>query len=331
MLNIQNTFPLGFPWKTQDPFLFCVFHFDQYPAGNEVLGPATSLKGRMIGQDFDPHNKWKMYHGQKVPGFPQHPHRGFETITIVEKGLVDHSDSMGATGRFGHGDVQWMTAGRGVLHSEMFPLVHKDQENPLLLFQIWLNLPKRSKFVAPHYLMLWHEEIPIWKSDEAEVKIISGAFHDKEPLKPTPDSWAATPENDVAVWLIKIHPFGSLTLPSASHETNRSIYFYEGAELSIGHEKLTVGVGADLNSNGEIQLQNGNSASKILLLQGKPIGEPVVQQGPFVMNTREEISETIREYQRTQFGGWPWPQDEYVHPAEKGRFALHADGREEIR
>ena len=104
--NVLQTFPLGFPWKTADPFLFCVHHDDQYPAGNAQLGPAASLAGRDLGQDFDPGNSWRMYHGQVVPGFPQHPHRGFETVTVVRQGLIDHSDSLGATARFGGGDVQ---------------------------------------------------------------------------------------------------------------------------------------------------------------------------------------------------------------------------------
>ena len=160
---IKRVFPLGFPWETQDPFLFCVYHLDHYPRGNEEMGPATSLEGRNLGNDFTIKDGWRMYHGQTIPGFPYHPHRGFETITIVNKGFCDHSDSLGAAGRFGQGDVQWMTAGRGVQHSEMFPLLKTDEDNPLELFQIWLNLPKANKFAEPHFKMLWHEDIPIVK------------------------------------------------------------------------------------------------------------------------------------------------------------------------
>ena len=123
---IESVEPLGFPWKTRDPFVFCVYHNDRYPAGNDEQGPAASLAGRRIGNDFTIRDGWRMYHGDVVPGFPQHPHRGFETVTVVRQGLVDHSDSMGAAGRYGRGDTQWMTAGSGVQHAEMFPLVHLD-------------------------------------------------------------------------------------------------------------------------------------------------------------------------------------------------------------
>lgn len=332
MSVVKNTKPLGFPWETQDPFLFCVYHRDYFPKGNRQLGPEKELlKGRMIGQDFVIKDGWRMYHGSKVPGFPQHPHRGFETITVVPEGLVDHSDSMGATGRFGHGDVQWMTAGKGVLHSEMFPLVNDESDNPLLLFQIWLNLPKKSKFVDPHYHMLWAEEIPVHKTDDAEVTIIAGDFNATKALSTTPDSWAADPANSVAVWLIKVSPNGKLELPTANPDVNRSIYFYKGDTLDVSGSLLTSEQGADLHADKAVTLSAGIEEAHVLLLQGKPIGEPVVQQGPFVMNTQEEIYETIREYQRTQFGGWPWPDQEYVHPREKGRFALHADGTEEVK
>src|SRR5262245_42408334 len=106
------------PWETADPFLFCVHHDDAYPAGNDRLGPAASLAGRDLGMDFAGKDGWSMYHGDVVPGFPQHPHRGFETVTIVRRGLIDHSDSLGAVARFGHGDVQWLPAGRGIPHPE---------------------------------------------------------------------------------------------------------------------------------------------------------------------------------------------------------------------
>ncbi|MEO1254262.1 MAG: pirin family protein [Bacteroidota bacterium] len=332
MSAIKRIKPLGFPWETQDPFLFCVYHRDLFPEGQENLGPNPELlRDRMIGQDFTIKDGWRMYHGQQVPGFPQHPHRGFETITVVPEGLVDHSDSMGATGRFGHGDVQWMTAGRGVLHSEMFPLVNQEEDNPLLLFQIWLNLPKRSKFVEPHYKMLWAEDIPVYKTEEVEVTIVAGDFNGTRPLDTTPDSWASDPGNEVAIWLIKVMPDGELELPITKKGINRSLYFYQGDELRIGDQTLATQQGADLFAEEKITLRNGSREAHLLLLQGKPIGEPVVQQGPFVMNSQEEIYETIREYQQTQFGGWPWPQDEFVHSKEKGRFALHANGKEESR
>ncbi|HEY1955288.1 MAG TPA: pirin family protein [Polyangiaceae bacterium] len=122
MSVVLETLPLGMPWVTADPFLFCVHHDDRYPAGNDRLGPAASLAGRKLGSDFAGKDGWRMYHGEVVPGFPQHPHRGFETVTIVRRGLVDHADSLGAAARYGRGDVQWLTAGGGISHSEMFPL-----------------------------------------------------------------------------------------------------------------------------------------------------------------------------------------------------------------
>ena len=120
---VIQTVELGLHWPTVDPFLFCAHHDDAYPAGNEALGPDAPLDGRDLGMDFEPRDGWRMYHGSEVPGFPHHPHRGFETVTIVRQGLIDHSDSLGAIARFGRGDTQWLTAGSGIVHSEMFPLV----------------------------------------------------------------------------------------------------------------------------------------------------------------------------------------------------------------
>jgi len=157
---IIATKPLGFTWDTVDPFLFCAYHDDAYPVANAQMAPQASLAGRDIGQDFSRKDGWSMYHGRSVPGFPSHPHRGFETVTIVRKGLIDHSDSLGARARFGQGDVQWLTAGQGVVHSEMFPLLNTAAPNPLELFQIWLNLPAANKMATPYFTMFWADRIP---------------------------------------------------------------------------------------------------------------------------------------------------------------------------
>lgn len=329
--TIKSIFPLGFPWQTEDPFLFSVYHLDHYPKGNDQMGPEASLEGRNLGNDFIVKDGWRMYHGQTIPGFPYHPHRGFETITIVNKGFCDHSDSLGAAGRFGQGDVQWMTAGRGVQHSEMFPLLYKDQENPLELFQIWLNLPSTSKFVDPHFKMLWHEDIPIVRENQVRIKVIAGDYRGTAAPTPAPDSWAADPKNEVAIWNIHMDAHSAFTLPKALTEVSRNLYFYEGAELTIQDEKIKANHGIGLASREDVTIQAGDTTVHFIILQGKPIDEPVVQHGPFVMNNQEEISATIQDYQLTQFGGWPWPYADNVHDREQGRFAKYPDGSLETK
>ncbi|WP_411030468.1 pirin family protein [Spongiimicrobium sp. 3-5] len=324
--SIKNIFTLGFPWQTQDPFLFSVYHLDHYPKGNEDMGPADSLEGRNLGNDFTIKDGWRMYHGHTVPGFPAHPHRGFETITIVNKGYCDHSDSLGAAGRFGEGDVQWMTAGSGVQHSEMFPLLKTEEENPLELFQIWLNLPKAGKFVDPHFAMLWHETIPIVETATAKVKVIAGTFLGTDAPKPAPNSWAADSENEVAIWNIHLNADEKFTLPPAKTDVNRTLYYYEGDQVTIAGQKVIPNQGVELGSLQETTLENGNKKSHFLLLQGKPINEPVAKYGPFVMNTDVEIQQAMDEYRLTQFGGWPWQHSDNVHPRNKGRFAKFPDG-----
>ena len=324
--SIQKVFKLGFPWQTQDPFLFCVFHIDQYPKGNEDMTPNASLEGRNLGNDFALKDGWRMYHGKTIPGFPSHPHRGFETITIVNKGFCDHSDSLGAAGRFGEGDVQWMTAGSGVQHSEMFPLLHTEKENRLELFQIWLNLPKKSKFVDPHFAMLWHEDIPIVKTATASVKVIAGTYEGIVPPNPTPNSWAAETANEVAIWNIQIEANTTFTLPKANTAVNRTLYFYEGATLEIEAQHIEPNHGIELQASENVVIKAADGAAQFLILQGKPIAEPVVQHGPFVMNTQEEIRATMKNYGLTQFGGWPWQHTDQVHAKDKGRFAKYPDG-----
>lgn len=327
---------LGFQWETADPFLFCVHHEDKFPKGNDVMGPVTSLDGRHIGDDFIIKDGFRMYHGKTVPGFPGHPHRGFETITVVREGIVDHADSMGASGRYGNGDVQWMTAGKGVQHSEMFPLISKEKENPMELFQIWLNLPKKQKMVEPHFKMLWSDSIPKYLHTDTNkknttVEVIAGKLDQIKAPAPPPDSWAANEVNEVAVWNIKMDAGASWTLPKASDGINRTIYFYEGTSLILSGTEIPKYSAVEVKANMDIALQAGSEEVSILLLQGKPINEPVMQYGPFVMNTKEEINQAFEDYHKTQFGGWPWPRYDQVHDRSKTRFARHADGKEEIK
>lgn len=324
---------LGFLWETSDPFLFCVHHDDAYPAGNERMGPAASLAGRELGQDFEGRDGWRMYHGEAVPGFPQHPHRGFETVTVVRRGFIDHSDSLGAAARFGQGDTQWLTAGKGVVHSEMFPLLNRDRPNPLELFQIWMNLPAQDKMVDPYFSMLWKESIPTHisrdqKGHPTEVLLVAGALGDLRAPVPPPHSWAARPDSDVAIWTIQMAPGARWTLPPASPSSNRTLYSFRGGPVRVaGLDLATANQAVELRPDAEALLENGPAASEFLLLQGKPIGQPVSQHGPFVMNSPAEIQQAFADYRRTQFGGWPWPEDAPVHPREQGRFARHADGR----
>lgn len=326
--------PLGFPWTGLDPFIFTVHHVDDYPAGNDQLGPRASLAGRTIGMDFSYRDGWSMYHGDRVPGFPQHPHRGFETVTVVRRGFVDHSDSLGATARYGEGDVQWLTAGSGIMHAEMFPLIDPDDRNPMELFQIWLNLPPDSKMVDAHFAMLWSDEIPTVTSGDrggVEIDVVAGSLQGFHAPSPPPGSWGSRPGSDMAIWLIRLADGAEWVLPAAAEGLNRMIHCFDGDTVTVGSSPVTRDVGARLRSEAPVPLRADGGPAELLLLQGRPIGAPVIQVGPFVMNTPEEIESAIADYRRTQFGGWPWSSPSPVHDRAMGRFAVHADGRIEHR
>jgi redox-sensitive bicupin YhaK (pirin superfamily) len=331
---VLQTVRLGFQWATVDPFLFCVHHLDHYPAANEHMGPAASLEARDLGMDFAGADGWRMYHGSVVPGFPQHPHRGFETVTFARQGFIDHSDSLGATARFGRGDVQWLTAGEGIVHGEMFPLLDRSGQNPCELFQIWLNLPAADKMVPPYFTMFWDQDIPRHvevdgDGTRAEVTVIAGELAGLTPPTPPPSSWASRPEADLAIWHVALDPRAHWTLPpAAGPDTVRTVYVFEGS-IQIAAQDLEASVGAAVQSGEPVAMTAGPYGAEALVLQGRPIGEPVAQYGPFVMNTAEEIEQAFADYRRTGFGGWPWPIDDPVHPRETSRFARHSDGRVE--
>ena len=323
--------PLTTPWQTQDPFLFCMHHDDRYPPGNAVQGPAAPLTGHRMGSDFEGVDGWRMYHGARVPGFPRHPHRGFETVTVVRTGLLDHSDSLGATARYGEGDVQWLTAGRGIQHAEMFPLVRADGQNPLELFQIWLNLPAARKMVDPHFSMLWRPSIPTrvvrdGAGHETRVTVVAGRFEDARAAAPPPRSYASESDAHVAIWNVAMDAGARFTLPAAPRGVSRSVYFFEGTGLVAGGRPIPAEHHVLARGDTDLALEASEGRLEVLVLQGKPIGEPIARHGPFVMNTDLEIRQAYTDYQQTQFGGWPWPSPEPVHARADDRFAMRPGG-----
>jgi quercetin 2,3-dioxygenase len=330
---ILDTAPLGLHWPTMDPFLFCAHHLDRYPAGNGRFGPQASLQGRNIGADFEERDGWRMYHGQTVPGFPQHPHRGFETVTFVRQGFIDHADSLGATARFGTGDAQWLTAGRGIVHAEMFPLLDTTHPNPAELFQIWLNLPRQDKMVDPYFTMLWSGALatPVLLDDNGrriDITVIAGRYNNStSATPPPPDSWAARDDADVGIWQVVLSPSARWVLPKAAAGTTRMLYFFEGDSLVIGGQPLRSSTGALVRCDTDVVVEADGGGASCLVLQGRPIGEPVAQHGPFVMNDRAGIEQAFADYQRTEFGGWPWSANDPINGPEARRFAKHPGGR----
>jgi hypothetical protein len=327
---VTQIIPLGPQWPTIDPFLFCAHHLDRYPQGDGHLAPAADLAGREMGSDFAGKDGWNMYHGLRVPGFPQHPHRGFETITYIRRGILDHSDSLGATARFGAGDVQWLTAGSGIVHAEMFPLINTTQPNTLELFQIWLNLPASEKMVEPYFTMCWSEQQRRIHLDGVHIVVVAGRYDGYVGTAAPPDSWAARPESNLGVYHVHLEPGATWQIPAADADAARVCYVFDGGAITVDGTAVAPAHAAVLRGDVGSMVTAGHLGTDLMLLQGRPIDEPVARYGPFVMNTRAEIEQAIRDYQRTGFGGWPWPTDDPVHPADAGRFAVHPDGQRDL-
>jgi hypothetical protein len=183
--------------------------------------------------------------------------------------------------------------------------------------------------------MFWNETIPRFTRRDAagrstEGVVIAGALEGRTPHAPPPSSWAARPEADVAVWTLRMEPEATWTLPPANAGTNRVLYFFAGGTLRVGDRAIQPGNAVQVRPEAAVPLHNGGQEGEVLLLQGRPIGEPVVQHGPFVMNTTGEIRQAMLDYQAGGFGRWPWPSDGPVHSRGQRRFAIHADGREEL-
>ena len=226
-------------------------------------------------------------------GAPDHPHRGFETVTYMLDGEMEHEDSAGHRGRLGPGDVQWMTAGRGIVHSEMPSQKMRQHGGRMHGFQIWVNLPARAKMTAPHYQEIPHAGIPeaATQNGLASVHVIAGEALGAKAVIET-----RTPIGFLH-WIFA--PGASVDVP-VPPEHAAYLYVIEGAVRVAGRE-VKDGELAILGDGNAVHLEAGEQA-QALLLSGVPLREPVVQYGPFVMNTEREIVEAVEDYQAGRLG-----------------------------
>lgn len=222
--------------------------------------------------------------GDYIAGFPAHPHRGFETVTIMLAGSMQHKDSTGNTGDLRAGSVQWMTAGRGIIHSEM-----PQQEDGLMWgFQLWVNLPAKDKMTAPRYQDVAPTDIPEVVHDDAKVRVVAGTLQG-----------VIGPVGGVAtdpIMFDVLLPAGKRVTLAVPESHNAFVYPFEGsAELDGRHvERGHLVVTA--RDGDEVEVLAGEEGSRFLLVAGRPIGEPVARYGPFVMNTEAELHQAVKDY-----------------------------------
>jgi redox-sensitive bicupin YhaK (pirin superfamily) len=223
-----------------------------------------------------------------LAGFPDHPHRGFETITYMVEGRFRHKDNKGHEGLLETGGAQWMTAGRGIVHSEM----PEQKQGVVRGFQLWLNLPAKDKLCDPSYKDLQREDIPVAKLGDATARVLAGRVGDVV----GPVTGRAT---DPIYADVTIPPGASASIPIPSGHAG-FVYPFEN-DVFVGERKLARGELAVLTDGDTVELRAGDDAARVLVIAGKPLAEPVVQYGPFVMNTPGEIEDAIRDFQAGKF------------------------------
>ncbi|MCJ7557475.1 MAG: pirin family protein [Gammaproteobacteria bacterium] len=231
-----------------------------------------------------------------IAGFPSHPHRGFETVTYMLDGEMLHEDHMGNRGRLGPGGVQWMTAGRGIIHSEM----PQQEEGLMRGFQLWINLPASKKMCEPTYREFAADEIPrVGLTGNGWIKVIAGKVTHAGQITEGPVRGVAT---DPVYLDIALDQGQQLALPLPSGH-NALIYVYQGS-VSVAGQSLPSQHAGLLSDGDEVTLETGaDPSTRLLLMAARPIGEPIVQHGPFVMNTYDEIRQAIRDFQTGRLTG----------------------------
>lgn len=322
-------------WDCEDPFVFVSHHSDEYPCGNaQQAPPLPQIAGRNLGRDYRKLFGFRMYNGKVVPGFPMHAHWGYETVTVAETGYIDHFDSLGNKGRYGFGDVQWLSAGSRYQHDEMYPLAFSDRDNPNDITQIMINLPLRSKNTPPELRMMWSEDIPaVSREDDRgrgySVKVIAGRFEDASALSPNEVSWAADPDHHLSILIIRMSPGARMSIPRVSPSMNRNLYFVSGDSVRFGDVSYGQSMRFKLPGDEEVEFENGGSDGVFWLLEGEPIGERMSSFGPIILGDDREVRDALNIVREKEFEDWPWNLIDKTNPKGTERFIEYSDGRSE--
>jgi quercetin 2,3-dioxygenase len=334
--QVLRSEPIGIHWDAEDPFFFISHHYDDYPKGNsQQAPPQREVSGRMnLGRNYDKEFGYRMYNGKVVPGFPLHSHWGYETVTVVEKGYIDHFDSMGNQGRYGFGDVQWLSAGSRYEHCEMYPLAFDDRKNPTDITQIMIDLPLEHKNSPNEVRMLWSEQIPVLTMDDGNghictVKVIAGRFGDTQASLPNRVSWAADPEHHVRILKLVMSPDAELTIPAVSTTVNRNLYFVSGGCVSIDGQTYEDDSRLKLVGNEDVNIKNGNETGEYWLLEGEPIGEKMIVFGPVSLPTDKDVRNAMDLIRKKELDDWQWGLVDRAQPKGTDRFIRYTDGHDE--
>ena len=314
-------------WDTDDPFLFASHHLDNYPKGNERQAPPyEEVKRKDQGNDYHKLFGYRMYTGRVTPGFQLHAHWGYETVTLVSKGYVDHFDSLGNQGRYGYGDMQWITAGSRYHHCEMYPLMFQDRPNPQLVTQIMINLPLKDKNTPVEITTVWKEDIATVDGDGWKATLLAGSLDGVTAKVPHSTSWAADPAHHVRIMKLDMEPGAVFTL-APSEAGTRNLYITETGAKVAGKE-YPAGTRLKLKPDAEVPIEMLSEPSEVWILEGDPIGEKQCQWGPVVLANNAEVRKANNEVREKELENWNWEYVNQKQPLGTGRFYRAADGTE---
>ena len=316
-------------WDTEDPFTFVSHHEDDYPKGNRQLAPPLEeISGRDLGRDYEKRLGFRMYNGKVVPGFPMHAHWGYETVTLAEKGYVDHFDSEKREGRFGFGDIQWVLASSKYMHDEMYPLVNKEERNPNDITQIMINLPLERKNKANSVHTVWSEQVPVVEENGVSVKVVCGKYGGHDVTSPNGDSWA-NGEHWVRILRLVMAPNSDIVLDPAPAAANRNVYMVSGGKVDVCGTEIAPYVRAKVKSDIDMTITNGDEESVVWVLEGEPIGQKMASFGPVCLEDTKAIRAAMEDIRRNEYSEWPFDVVDKVHLEDTGRFLRNPDGSEE--